>query len=119
MSRTITISLSVKFDEAYHFLSNPMNLPKWVVFFEEVKSTGETWSVQTPFGQAKLRFVSKNNLGVLDHWVETLDGQVFYNPMRILRKDAETTDVLFTLFDEDADVKKDLARLKVLLEAKK
>ena len=68
-----------------------------------------------------IRFAAQNSFGVLDHWA-TIDGQVFYNPMRVVEHDGGS-EVVFTLRgnpdidpDDEAAIRADLASLKRILE---
>jgi hypothetical protein len=71
-----------------------------------------------------LRFVPRNDLGVLDHYVRTAAGEEILNPMRIL-ENGSGSEVLFTLFQrpdmseeaflaDAAMVEADLGRLQEL-----
>ncbi len=73
-----------------------------------------------------VRFVPKNTLGVLDHYVIPAPGVEVYVPMRVV-PNGSGTEVLFTLFrlpdmldekyaEDAALVEDDLKRLKNLLE---
>jgi hypothetical protein len=82
--------------------------------------------VDTPAGPLGFRFVPRNDLGVLDHYVTPPGGPETLNPMRVV-PNGEGSEVLFTLcappgvpdeaWAEDARlVARDLAALKALLE---
>jgi hypothetical protein len=73
-------------------------------------------------GRVVVTFAPPNEYGVLDHTVVLDDGQVFYNPMRVIA-DGARSEVVFTLrrrldmsdddVARDADaIRADLARLK-------
>ncbi|WP_311199402.1 GNAT family N-acetyltransferase [Dietzia cinnamea] len=74
-------------------------------------------------GRVSVRFVPRNELGVLDHEVTLSDGTVTYNPLRVLPH-PEGAEVVFTLrgvdddeFEPDAAmVAEDLARLRAVFE---
>ena len=74
-------------------------------------------------GRVSVRFVPRNELGVLDHEVTLSDGTVTYNPLRVLPH-PEGAEVVFTLrgvdddeFERDAAmVAEDLARLRAVVE---
>lgn len=82
--------------------------------------------MHTAEGPVPVRFAPPNALGVLDHWVTVVSGEI-HNPMRVvphgvgcvltftLRRQDGWTDALF---DEDAAlVSADLAKLKGMIEA--
>lgn len=93
--------------EVYRFASNLDNLTSW--------AQGITPDMQ-------IRFAKNNYYGVLDHWV-TVDGETFYNPMRVI-EDGAGSEVVFTLRGtpeidpaDEAAIRADLATLKRILEA--
>ena len=90
--------------EVYRYASNIENLPHW--------ASGISPDMQ-------IGFAKNNYFGVLDHWV-TVNGETFYNPMRVI-EDGHASEVVFTLrdgSDEDrATIAGDLATLKRILEA--
>jgi len=80
-----------------------------------------------PQGQVNVRFVPRNTMGVMDHFVSSAPGVEIYVPMRIVAN-GSGSEVIFTLFrmpgmtDEEftADagmVERDLATLKKVMEA--
>jgi hypothetical protein len=126
-SRQISVSITRSPREVYDFVSIPANLPRWASgigsSIEQVK--GE-WVAQTPNGPVKVRFASRNDLGVLDHFVTVAPGVEIYIPMRVV-PNGSGSELVFTLFRqpdmtdekfrEDAEwVLRDLSRLKELLE---
>ena len=111
----------------YEYASDPANLPEWAeglssgIEFED----GE-WVSISPMGRVVVEMAEPNSWGVLDHWV-TVDGDVFYNPMRVIEADGGS-EVVFTLrrqpgmtddaFEADAiAIVTDLATLKGILES--
>jgi hypothetical protein len=97
--------------EVYAFVSDPKNLPTW--------ASGLSAAV-------KVRFVERNSLGVLDHYVRVDSGPEVYMPMRVF-PNGEGAEVLITVFrqpgvsdekfSEDTHwVRRDLEALKTLLE---
>jgi len=113
--------------EVYEFAVEPANLPRWAPGLgSAVEQVDGKWFVQSPMGRVGLAFTARNGLGVLDHDVTLPDGEVVYNPMRVIA-DGEGCEVVFTLrrragmSDEEfardaAAVSADLARLKRVLE---
>ncbi|WP_327512310.1 GNAT family N-acetyltransferase, partial [Dietzia lutea] len=84
---------------------------------------GDTFVVDSPMGRVSVRFLPRNELGVLDHEVALPDGNVTYNPLRVVPH-PEGAEVIFTLrgvdddeFERDAAmVAEDLARLRAVFE---
>lgn len=114
-------------ERAYTFAANPANLTKWAAGLVQSKVTrdGEVLYVESPEGRTTIRFVGRNDLGVLDHEVTLPSGVITNNPFRVIAH-PEGAEVVFTLrqldltdaeFDRDAAmVEADLRRLKELLE---
>jgi hypothetical protein len=111
----------------YGFVSNPENLSKWATAFcKSVRKSNADWIVDTPQGPMKVRFVEKNDFGVLDHYVNPASGVEVYVPMRVL-SNGSGSEVVFTLFRlpdmsdekhaEDVGlIERDLRTLKNVLE---
>jgi len=111
----------------YAFVANPENLPRWAAgLCKSVSKSEAGWIVETPQGPMNLRFVEKNDLGVLDHYVSPAPGVEVYAPMRVL-PNGPGSELLFTLFRlpgmsdekfaEDAGlVTRDLEALKGMLD---
>jgi hypothetical protein len=75
----------------------------------------------------KVRFVAKNDFGVLDHYVNPAPGVEIYVPMRVLTN-GSGSEVIFTLFrlpkmsdeqfvEDVGMVERDLKTLKNVLES--
>ncbi len=115
-------------ERVYTFAANPDNLTKWAsgLVQSNVTHDGELLYVESPEGRTTIRFVGRNDLGVLDHDVTLPSGVVTNNPLRVIAH-PEGAEVVFTLrqlelsdteFDRDtAMVEADLRRLKELLES--
>lgn len=111
----------------YEFASAPENLPKWAAGLAEaeVQREGDLLLVQSPMGQVTVRFVPRNEYGVLDHAVTLPSGTVVNNPLRVLAHPLGV-EVVFTvrqieLTDEEFErdcrmVAEDLMRLKQATE---
>ena len=123
----ISIYINCPADKAYQFISNPANLPLWASGLSGgIKLIENDWISESPMGKVIVRFVAKNNFGVLDHEVILESGISFQNPMRVISNGggAEVTFTLFKTnemnrekFEVDAAwVKKDLLKLKSILE---
>jgi hypothetical protein len=126
-SQTLSVSIDCRPDRVYAFVSNPENLPGWAAgLCKSVRKSDAGWVVETTQGPMNLRFVEKNGLGVLDHYVSSASAVEVYVPLRVLPNGSGST-VLFTLFQlpgmsdekyaEDAAlVTRDLETLKRVLE---
>ena len=126
-SKTLSIFIERPVGEVYGFVSNPENLPKWARGLgRSVRKSDADWIVDTPQGPMKVRFVERNDFGVLDHYVSPAPGVEVYAPMRVLAN-GSGSEVIFTLFRlpdmsdqkyaEDVGlVEQDLRTLKEILE---
>lgn len=132
MHRVQHISINILCDwrRAYTYIVNPRHLPQWASGLSdgEVIATEDqqVWQLETPAGNARVRFAPKNEQGILDHWVQAPDGSDIYIPLRVIAN-LEGCTVIFSLFqlpsmDEDAYardaqwIERDLQQLKALLE---
>ena len=128
--RHVSISIDRPPGEVYAFAANPENLPRWAKGLSgAIERVGGEWIADSPMGKVKVRFVGRNELGVLDHDVTVESGETIHNPMRVVAN-GEGSEVVFTLFlrpgasaeDFDADartVAEDLAALKAFLESRR
>jgi len=126
-SRTLSVSIACHPSKVYRFVLDAKNLPKWAAFCKSVRKSNADWIVDTPQGPMKMRFVKKNDFGVLDHYVTLASGAEVYVPLRVL-SNGSGSEVIFTLFrlpdmsdeqyTEDARlVEQDLRTLKTVLES--
>lgn len=112
----------------YDFVADPDTLPRWAQGLAEapVDRDGDDLVVHSPMGEVRVRFVPRNEYGVVDHDVTLPSGVTVNNPMRVLVH-PQGCEVLFTVrqleltdeeFERDCQmVADDLARLRQLLEA--
>ena len=126
-SRTIGIAIERPPGDVYEFASQPENLPKWAAGLgTSGERSGDEWVAQTNLGTIRVRFVARNDFGVLDHIVTLPDGQEIYNPMRVA-PNGTGSELSFTLYRlpgvadaqyeaDAAQVRRDLETLKRLLE---
>jgi len=127
-ARTLSVSIDCPPDQVYGFVSNPENFPRWATAFcRSIRKADSGWIVEMPQGQVNVRFVPRNTMGVMDHFVTPAPGVEIYVPMRIVAN-GSGSEVIFTLFrmpgmtDEEftADagmVERDLETLKKVMEA--
>jgi hypothetical protein len=111
----------------YDYASNPANLPAWAEGLSGgIELVDGDWVSDSPMGRVIVEMIEPNDLGVLDHWVTTSEGDAFYNPMRVLEAEGGC-EVVFTLrrqpgmsddaFEADAiAIVTDLATLREILE---
>jgi uncharacterized protein YndB with AHSA1/START domain len=126
-SRHVSRFISVSPELVYEFASNPDNLSKWAAGLaeSEVARKGDVLLLDSPMGKVTVRFVPRNEYGVIDHDVTLPTGTTVTNPMRVLAH-PEGSEIVFTvrqieLTDEEFDrdivmVEGDLERLKRLME---
>jgi hypothetical protein len=66
-SDTQTTSIPASYDEAFAFLADPRNLPRWAVGFARgIRREGNGWIVQTNQGDVPVRFVTDAQRGTID-----------------------------------------------------
>ena len=127
-TRHVTQRIERPADVVYDYASDPANLPRWAPGLgSSVEQVGDDWFVETGEGRVRFAYAPRNEFGVLDHDVTFPSGDVFYNPMRVI-KDGDACEVVFTLrrhagmtdeeFERDANaIAGDLALLKQVIEA--
>lgn len=114
--------------EVSAFLEDKANLPKWAAGLSAgLRNENGKWISDSPMGPVEVRFAPKNDFGVFDHDVILPNGEIFHNPLRVMKND-EGSEVVFTLyrrghaddaaFEKDAAlVESDLETLRRLLES--
>jgi hypothetical protein len=127
-SKTLSVSIARPPHEVYDYIVDPSHFPAWAnAFCRSARRDGAEWIIETPDGPVRLRFVTWNQWGVLDHAVTLASGEKIVNPMRVV-PNGDGAEVLFTVFQrpgmsdgqfyEDASqVQRDLETLKRILEA--
>jgi len=126
-AKHISVSINRPAAQVYEFVSNPENLPKWAAGLGgSIRKVDEDWIAESPMGRVRVKFVEKNQFGVLDHDITLPSGVKVYNPMRVFPNN-DGSELVFALyrlpgvsdqeFAEDAKaVEKDLVKLKTLFE---
>jgi len=110
--------------EVYEFASDPRNLPRWAAGLarSEVKSDGDEWIANAPFGKVRVRFAQRNSFGVMDHDVKLESGVTIHNPMRVV-PNRDGSEFIFTLIRQpgmsDAQFAKDKAAVEIDLKTLK
>ena len=127
-SRHVSRVIAASPEEVYDFAADPAHLPRWAAGLaqaEDIEVQGDVLRMQSPMGEVSVRFVPRNDLGVLDHDVTLPNGVVVTNPFRVFAH-PDGAEILMTvrqldLSDEDFErdcrqVEADLATLAGLLE---
>jgi uncharacterized protein YndB with AHSA1/START domain len=127
-AKLISVAINRSPPDVYKFIADPENLPKWASGLSRatMHKIGGDWIADSPMGKVKVKFVERNELGVLDHDVTLPSGEVNHNPLRVVpnNKGSEVTFTLFRLsrmsaveFERDSKlVSADLQKLKSILE---
>lgn len=123
----LTVAIDRPATEVYGYAADPAHLPEWAAGLAAgIRLEHGRWLADSPVGVVAVRFVPRNDLGVLDHDVTLPDGSTVTNPLRVLA-DGAGSEVVFTLRrqpgvdDEEfaadvAAITADLATLKQVLE---
>lgn len=126
-SQHLSVHIRRSVAAVYEYASDPAHLPEWAAGLSSgIELVDGDWVSDSPMGRVIVEMVSRNDLGVLDHWVTTPDGDAFYNPVRVIEAEGGC-EVVFSLrrqpgmsddaFEADAiAVVTDLATLKEILE---
>ncbi len=126
-ARIVHVSIARDWRSVYDFASRPENMPLWAAGLATgLEREGDDWIAHGPLGDVRVRFVSANNLGVIDHIVTPEAGPAVYNAFRVT-PNGSGAEVMFTLlqvpgmsdtdFAADANaVLNDLQTLKSLLQ---
>lgn len=120
-SRHVSLVVAASPATVYGIASDPDNLPRWAAGLASgaVARRGDALVVESPMGTVTVRFVPRNELGVLDHDVTLPSGAVVTNPMRVMSH-PHGAEVVFTvrqldLTDDELD--RDVALVEADLEA--
>jgi hypothetical protein len=130
-SRTLSVSINCKPKTIYEFVLNLENFPIWAkMACRSIMLLNGEWIAETPQGQAKVRIMERNDLGILDHYVRLLSspnvGEEVFVPMRVVQN-GDGSEVVFTIYQlegmseekyaEDLRmVEQDLQNLKSIVE---
>ena len=96
---TQTITLPVSFEEAFSFLAQPENLPRWAVGFARgIRREGDDWIVQTAQGEMPVRVVADALRGTIDFHMRAPGIEVIAYS-RVVPNDAGT-EYVFTQFQQ-------------------
>ncbi|HEX7820621.1 MAG TPA: polyketide cyclase [Sphingobium sp.] len=98
-ARTYSISIDRDWRDLYEAIWRPEIFPKWASGLTEsdLRRSDTGWIADGPDGPVAVRFTPHNEHGVMDHFVETGDGQQVHVPMRVIQN-GDGADVMLTLF---------------------
>jgi len=125
--RIVHVSIECPPKEVYEYILAVVHFPEWApCFCKSLRQSEDEWLVEAPEGLVKVRFVERNEFGVLDHYVTLESGQEIMMPLRVI-PNGRGSEVVFTLFrqpgvtddmfDRDTEmVESDLRNLKSVLE---
>lgn len=131
-SDTQTAPLSTTPDQAFDFIANPENLPRWAVGFcqsiQRDNVNADRWTVTTPHGEVGLRYVTDRATGVIDFHLSQPSGATGVAYSRVL-PNGEGAEYLFTqmqtpempdaVFDAQVEaLREELIVLQALLRAR-
>ena len=95
---TQTITVPVSAEEAFAFLAEPENLPRWAVGFARgIRREGEAWIVKTAQGEAPVRVVAEAAQGTIDFHMEVASGLEAVAYSRVVPNDTGA-EYVFTQF---------------------
>jgi hypothetical protein len=95
---TQTITLPVSAEEAFAFLAEPKNLPRWAVGFARgIRREGDAWIVQTAQGEMPVRVVAEATQGTIDFHMRVAPGLEAVAYSRVVPNDSGA-EYVFTQF---------------------
>lgn len=127
-ARILHVSIERDWRDVYAFMADHEKMPLWASGLSTgLTRDGDDWVAPGPLGNARVRFVPDNELGVVDHLVTLENGAKVHNALRVV-PNGDGAEVMFTLlrqFDmsdeqfaaDAAWVEQDLTTLKTFLEA--
>jgi hypothetical protein len=128
-STHLSVFIARAADDIYRYASNPENLPEWAAGLADspLEQVDGQWVANSPMGRVAVQFAPENSFGILDHDVTLPDGQVSYNPVRVVPAGEGISEVVFSvrrrpgMSDEEwaadkAAVTTDLETLRQVLE---
>jgi hypothetical protein len=97
-TNTHTLELKASKADAFAFLSDIENLPKWATLFckELKRDDQDRYKVVTPQGEIFFRIVSNPETGVVDMYGGPTEDQMAYWPARIVERPGNGSLFIFT-----------------------
>ena len=127
-ARTLSVSIRHEWQALYERIWHPEFFSKWAAGLaeSELRPEGDEYIADAADGPIRIRFTPYNQLGVMDHFVDTEDAGVVHVPLRVVAN-GDGAEVMLTLFRQPdmtderygADIKlinRDLKALKSLIE---
>lgn len=107
-------------ERVYAYASDIENLPDWAAGLAQsaVIHDGDELIVSSPMGEVRVRFVARNDFGVLDHDVKLPSGRVVSNPLRVVTH-PNGCEVIFTVRQidlTDEEFARDISMVEADLE---
>jgi hypothetical protein len=127
-SRTVTVALNAPREQAFAFLSEVENAPKWAVeFIQELKRVGGDYHVVTPMGELLYRVQPDDRTGVIDILVGPSQEELGLFPTRVIALAGDRSAYQFTMFrapgvpdavfqDQYDSLRREMAHLQRLFE---
>jgi hypothetical protein len=95
---TQAITVPVSAEEAFAFLAEPENLPRWAVGFARgIRREGDEWIVQTAQGEMRVRVLADAANGTIDFHMSVAPGLEAVAYSRVVPNDAGA-EYVFTQF---------------------
>ena len=95
---TQTVTLPASAEDAFDFLADLANLPRWAVGFERgIRREGEDWIVHTAHGEMPMRVVADRTQGTIDFHMQVAPGVEAVAYSRLLPNDSGA-EYVFTQF---------------------
>jgi hypothetical protein len=95
---TQAITVPVSAEEAFAFLAEPENLPRWAVGFARgIRREGDEWIVQTAQGEMRVRVLADAAHGTIDFHMSVAPGLETVAYSRVVPNDAGA-EYVFTQF---------------------
>jgi hypothetical protein len=129
VARTYSVSIDRDWCALYEEIWRPEFFSRWAsdLADSQLRADGEHWLADGPEGPVRIRFTPHNDLGVMDHFVETGTGETVHVPMRVVQN-GRGAEVMLTLYRQPgigderfaADAKwinRDLARLRSVVSS--
>jgi len=127
-ARTYSVTIDRDWRDVYEAIWRPEIFPRWASGLTDasLRPEGDGWIADSADGPVHIRFTPHNDHGVMDHIVETAEGEV-HVPLRVVRN-GRGAEVMLTLYRQPAMdderfaadakwVNRDLARLRSLLNS--
>jgi hypothetical protein len=127
-ARTFSVSIAMPWQALYERIWRPETFPRWAAGLAEtdLRAVGDDWEAVGPDGPIRIRFTPHNDFGVMDHVVDTGEGEAIHVPLRVV-PNGDGAEVVLTLFRQPgmtderfaADIKlvnRDLKALKAMVE---